>query len=347
LILARVAPRNAASSCRSLDGVGAMASRPAYIIERMEKILEPELLICDPHHHLWDQPSDKYMLEELRADACSGHRVEKTVFIECGSGYKSEGPEAFRPVGETEFVVAVDPDGLIAGIVGFADLRLEEIDDVLDAHIEAGQGRFRGIRQSSAYDESPDLRRGSAIPAHLLADPDFRRGFPSLGRAGLSYEAWLFHPQIPELTDLARAFPEVPIVLDHLGAPVGYGPYRNQRAEVLKSWRDALAELAGCPNVTIKLGGIGMSLFGMDWHDRDEGASSVELADTWGEEIRWCIEQFGVDRAMFESNFPVDKMSCSYVALWNAFKLIAAGASPSEKAALFHDTATRSYRLDA
>jgi predicted TIM-barrel fold metal-dependent hydrolase len=181
----------------------------------------------------------------------------------------------------------------------------------------------------------------------MLADADFGRGMKTLGQAGLSFEAWLFHPQIPELTELARAFPEVPIVLDHLGAPLGIGPYRDRRVEVLAEWRSSIRDLAGCENVTIKLGGIGMPLFGMDWHERPDGATSTEIADTWGDEIRWCIEQFGVGRAMFESNFPVDRASCSYATLWNAFKLIAANASPAEKAALFHDTAVNVYRLNS
>jgi L-fuconolactonase len=313
----------------------------------MEEILEPELLICDPHHHLWDRPDDRYMTEELNADLGSGHRIERTVFIECRSGYRTEGPEAFRPVGETEFVVAADPSGSIAGIIGNADLRLSEVFDVLQAHVEAGKGRFRGIRQMNAWDASTDVRRPtSTIPPYLLADSDFRRGFPSLGRAGLLYETYLYHPQIPELTDLARAFPEVPIVLDHLGGPVGVGPYREHRDDVLTTWRASLSELAACPNVALKLGGIGMPLFGMDWHERPNGASSTDIAGAWGENIRWCIEEFGVERTMFESNFPVDKESVGYAALWNGFKIIAADASPAEKAALFHDTAVRTYRLD-
>ncbi|HEY5273220.1 MAG TPA: amidohydrolase family protein [Acidimicrobiales bacterium] len=313
----------------------------------MEEILEPELLICDPHHHLWDRPGDRYMTEELMADLESGHRIERTVFIECRSGYRTDGPEAFRPVGETEFVLAADPGDTIAGIIGHADLRLPEVDDVLKAQIEAGQGRFRGIRQINAWDASPDVQRaGSTIPAHLLGDADFKRGFPGLGRNGLSFEAWLYHPQIPELTEVARAFPEVPILLDHLGGMVGVGPYRDHQADVHATWRASLSELATCPNVTIKLGGIGMPMFGMDWHEHPDSTTSADIANRWGDDIRWCIEEFGVERAMFESNFPVDKVSCSYAVLWNAFKIIAADASSSEKAALFHDTAVRFYRLD-
>jgi predicted TIM-barrel fold metal-dependent hydrolase len=312
----------------------------------MEEILEPDLLICDPHHHLWNHPGSRFMVDELRADTGSGHGVVRTVFVECLSGYRTDGPEAFRPVGETEFVVAADPVGFIAGIVGFADLRVPEIKDVLAAHIEAGAGRFRGIRHANAWDPHPDIRPSHTNPPPgLLSDPAFRSGFAALGRAGLSFDAWLYHPQISELTDLARAHPDVRIVLDHLGGPLGIGPYQGRRDEVLKTWRLAMEDLARCPNVVVKLGGIGMPVFGMTWHRQPDATTSEELAAVWGGEIRWCIDQFGVDRCMFESNFPVDKASCSYAVLWNAFKRIVVDASPSEKAALFHDTATRTYRL--
>jgi L-fuconolactonase len=310
----------------------------------MEQVLEPDLAICDPHHHLWSHPGDRYLMEELRADIGSGHRVERTVFVECRSAYRADGPGHMAPVGETDFVVAADPGGPIAGIVGFADLRDPAIGDVLAAHIEAGRGRFRGIRHISAWDPSLEATIDLVVsPPGLLGDPAFRSGFAALGRAGLGFDAWLYHPQLPELTALARAHPDVPIVLDHLGGPLGTGRYR--RADVRPSWRAAMADVAACPNVTLKLGGIGMPIFGADWHDRPGGATSEEIASAWGDDIRWCIEAFGADRCMFESNFPVDKVSCSYRNLWNAFKRMAAGASPSEKAALFAGTAVRTYRL--
>jgi predicted TIM-barrel fold metal-dependent hydrolase len=313
-----------------------------------EAALEPDLPICDPHHHLWDRPDSRYMVEELSADLDSGHHVERTVFVECGSGYRMEDPDPMRVVSETTFVVAADPAGRIAAIVGFADLRVPEIADVLAAHVDAGAGRFRGIRHVSAFDPSPDIRRSHTNPPPgLLGDAAFRAGFAVLGRAGLSFDAWLYHRQIPELTDLARAHPEVPVVLDHLGGPLGIGPYAGKEHEVLDEWRTAIADLAGCPNVTLKLGGIGMAIYGKGWHKREGGASSDELAQAWGDPIRYCIEQFGADRCMFESNFPVDKVSCSYVALWNGFKKIAAGASPSEKDALFRRSAEAAYRLPA
>jgi L-fuconolactonase len=314
----------------------------------MEETLDPDQLICDPHHHLWRHPGNRYMVEELRADTDTGHRVVRTVFVECMSGYRADGPEAFRPVGETDFVVAADPGGFIAGIVGFADLRGPDIDDVLAAHIEAGAGRFRGIRHASAWDPSPDIRAShTRPPPGLLGDAAFRSGFAALGRAGLSFDAWLYHPQLTELTDLARAHPDVPIILDHLGGPLGIGPYRGRRDETMVVWRSAMSDLAACPNVMVKLGGIGMPIFGMRWHHLPGGATSEDLAAAWGADIRWCIEQFGVDRCMFESNFPVDKASCRYAVLWNAFKRIVAHSSRSERAALFYGTATGAYRLES
>lgn len=286
------------------------------------------------------------MADELRADTGSGHNVVATVFVECMSGYRPDGPEELRPVGETEFVVAVEPSGFVAGIVGFADLRAPGIADVLAAHVEAGRGRFRGVRHASGWDPSPDVRPSHTNPPPgLLADPDFRRGLTALGRAGLSFDAWLFHPQLPELSDLARAHPDVPIVVDHLGGPLGIGPYRGRRGEVRQAWRADMAELAGCPNVSVKLGGIGMPIYGHDWHHREGGATAEELAAAWADDVHWVIDRFGVERCMFESNFPVDRASCTYAVLWNAFKLIAAGYGPADKAALFHDTASRFYRL--
>lgn len=313
----------------------------------MEKVLDPGLPICDPHRHLWARPDKHYTTEEFKADTNSGHLVLRTVFVECMSSYRTNGPEAFRPVGETEFVVAADPDGSIAGIVGFADLRLPEIDDVLAAHAEAGAGRFRGIRQPSCFDPSPEVRLLRKNPPGLLGDASFRSGFTALGRAGLSFDAFLFHTQLHELTDLARAHADVPIILDHLGVPLGIGPYRVRHDDALRIWRSAIRELATCPNVVIKLGGIGMPIFGMNWHEQAGRTTSEEIAAAWGAEMRWCIEQFGVDRCMFESNFPPDGASCSYVVLWNAYKRMTVDASSSEKAALFHNTAARVYRIAA
>jgi predicted TIM-barrel fold metal-dependent hydrolase len=268
------------------------------------------------------------------------------------SGYRDDGPEELRPVGETEFARRVSEDSerrggtVVAGIVGYADLRLgARVEDVLQAHVDAGGGRFRGIRHATSWDADPSIRRNHAgSPEGLMREPVFLDGLAVLGRMGLSFDAWLYHPQIPELTDAARAVPDVTIVLDHLGGPLGIGPYEDRDA-MLPGWRAAMAELASCPNVFVKLGGIGMPIFGFPWDRNEKPPSSEELAATWGPEIRHCIDRFGPERCMFESNFPVDKRGCSYVVLWNAFKRMAAGASDEDKRWLFHDSAATAYRL--
>lgn len=321
-----------------------------------EEPLQPGRAIVDPHHHLWDFASNPYLLDELHADTGSGPNVTHTVFVECTWGYRSDGPEALRPVGETLKVAEVaerseaGPGASVAGIVSFADLTLgAAVEDVLAAHEEAGGGRFRGIRHASSWDEDPAIRNAHTNPTpDLLGRADFREGFATLGRLGHSFDAWLYHPQLPQLTDLMRAHPEVPVVLDHLGAPMGIGRYTGRRDEVTAVWKQALADVATCPNVTLKVGGIGMSLFGFDFHRRPGGATSQELAAAWSDDIRWCIDTFGPHRCMFESNFPVDKVSVSYAALWNTFERISAagGYDAVEQADLFGATAARAYRLN-
>jgi predicted TIM-barrel fold metal-dependent hydrolase len=327
----------------------------AWLAQHGEAILEPELPIVDAHHHLWRRDgAQPYHLAELHADTGAGHRVEQTVFVECAWAYRTDGLEALRPVGETEAVAEVAAASArrggaeIAGIVGRADMALgDAVDEVLAAHEVAGQGRFRGIRHATAYDPDPRVRRSHTKPPHgLLGDAQFRRGVARLAARGHSFDAWLYHPQIPELTALAQALPEAPIVLDHLGGPLAVGPYEGRRDEVVGSWRADMAALAACPNVTVKLGGIGMAVFGTPIERDDRRPlTSAELAAEWAGPILHVIEQLGPDRCMFESNFPVDKAACSYVTLWNAFKRIAAGASEPEKTALFSATARRVYRL--
>ena len=323
----------------------------------MEAILEPELPICDPHHHLWDHPQHRYLLDELLADTGSGHNVRSTVFVECRSMYRAHGPEALRPVGETEFVngiAAMSASGrygdtrVAAGIVSFADLTLgEAAGAVLDAH-RAVSPRFRGIRHAAGWDASEAIRNSHTNPPPgLLADARFRRGFAELARRGMTFEAWCYHPQIPEVADLARAFPDATIVLDHFGGPLGIGPYRERRAEVFASWRTAITALAACPNVVAKLGGLVMPLNGFGFHKRATPPDSAELAAATRDWYLHTIDCFGPARCMFESNFPVDKVSAPYHVLWNAFKRITASFSKDDKAALFHDTAARVYGLRA
>ncbi len=325
-------------------------------MQDVEEILEPDLPICDPHHHLWDYPTSRYMIEELNADARSGHRIESTVFVECNSFYRAEGLRALAPVGETEVVngvAAMSASGrygemrACAGIVGFADLSLgADVAPVLEAHMRAGGDRFRGVRHAGAWDASDAVRNAHTNPPRgLYGSAGFREGYARLADHGLSFEAWQFHPQLPEVTDLARAFPETTLVLDHVGGPLGIGPYEGRRAEVFEVWKADLAELAKSSNVVVKLGGLGMAICGFGFHKREVPASSAELAQAWRPYIETCIELFGAERCMFESNFPVDQVSCDYRTLWNALKRLAAGASADEKALLFRDVARRTYRL--
>jgi predicted TIM-barrel fold metal-dependent hydrolase len=328
-----------------------------------EEVIDPELPIIDPHHHLWDRHGNCYLLDELladtgRADARGArHNVLATVFVECASMYRTVGPEPLRPVGETEFVNGIaamsDSGGygdtrVAAGIVSFADLCLgAAVREVLQAHINAARGRFRGIRHATAWHASEQIRNSHSNPIeHLLLDATFRDGFAQLAPLGLSFDAWLFHPQIPELTDLARSFPDTTIVLDHFGGPLGIGPYAGQSDAVYADWNRDINALANCPNVVAKLGGLAMPVNGFGWHKAETLPSSQQLADATARYYLHTIERFGPERCMFESNFPVDKVSCSYLALWNSFKRLASGFSPAEKAALFHDTAARVYRLE-
>lgn len=333
-----------------------------WLAQVREDVLEPELPICDPHHHLWDYSGSRYLLDELLADARAEddrgcrHNVRSTVFVECGAMYRAEGPEALRSVGETEFVngvAAMSASGrygdirACAGIVGLADLCLgEAVRDVLHAHIDAARGRFRGIRHAAAWHASDEIRNSHTNPVDgMLADRQFRAGFAQLAPLGLSFDAWLYHTQIDELTALARAFPETIIVLDHFGGPLGIGPYVGRAEAVFASWRASIDRLAECPNVVAKLGGINMAVNGFDWHKRAQPPTSADLAAATRHYYDHTIDRFGPSRCMFESNFPVDKVSCSYTVLWNSFKRIASGCSAAEKAALFHDTAARIYRL--
>ena len=319
----------------------------------LEPILEPDRIIVDPHHHLW--PGDErpaYLLDDLREDTGSGHRVEATVFIECLTGYREKGPEHLRCVGETDFVRAVadsSDDGKgarIAAIVGAADLRGDKVEDVLAGHISAGKGLFRGIRHAASWDPSDAIRVSHhKPPPHLYLDAQFREGFARLAPLGLSFDAWLYHPQIPEVTDLARAFPETAIVLDHFGGPLGIGPYADKRAEVFANWRRDIAPLAALPNVFAKLGGMAMPINGYGWHKQPTPPSSEAFVDAQGDYYRTAIDLFTPARCMFESNFPVDKPSLSYRTLWNAFKRLAAPFSEAEKDQMFRETASRFYRI--
>ena len=318
----------------------------------IEEALEPDLPICDAHHHLWERAPNRYFLSDLVADLRSGHHIAATVAVECGYGYRKSGADELKPLGETEFLEGValqarsDPaitTRIASAIVGFADLSLGDgVAAVLEAHLSMSD-RFRGIRYSTTWDGSGALR--NETPSGMLLDRRFRQGFGWLKKFNLSFDAWLYHPQLPELADLARAFPEVVMIVNHIGAPLGVGPYAGKRDEVYQVWRRHMANLAQYPNIFIKLGGMGSVRSGYDWHERQIKPSSQELADSLKPYFETCIKEFGPERCLFESNFPVEKASNSYRVLWNAYKRITNDYSPAERAALFYGTAARVYRI--
>jgi len=334
-----------------------LAVRPDWLDKRRESALEPDLPIVDPHHHLIDRPeSGRFLLPDLLADIGSGHNVVATVYLEWLSMYRADGPVEMRPVGEIEFangVAAMCASGsygkprVCAGIVGHGELTLGAgLAKVLEAMTVAGGGRFRGIRFISASD--PDQGQWGATlarPRGWLLDRKVREGFAQLAPLGLSFDAFMYHPQLADLVDLARAFPATPICLNHVGGAIGLGRYKGKRDAVFADWSARIKELAACPNVHVKLGGLGMRVFGFDVHEKELPPSSEQLATLWRPYIETCITAFGASRAMFESNFPVDKGSYSYGVFWNACKRVAQGASAAEKADLFHGTASRFYRL--
>lgn len=331
--------------------------RDAWLARRTETILEPALPIVDPHHHLWERPGWRYMLDDLLADTNSGHNIVGTVFVQCRSMHRASGPAEMKPVGETEFVngvAAMSASGrygatkVNAGIVGHADLLLRaRVETVLEAHIRAGGGRFRGIRHITAFDPDPALMNPAYNPlAGLMGEASFREGFARLAPLNLTFDAWLYHPQIPEATALARAFPGTGICLNHIGGPLAIGAYAGRRDEIRGIWEKSIRDLARCPNVVVKLGGMAMRINGWDFHDRADPPSSEALAAAWKPYVETCIDAFGANRCMFESNFPVDKGSYSYQAYWNACKILAKSAGAAEKTDLFSGTAARFYRLD-
>jgi predicted TIM-barrel fold metal-dependent hydrolase len=324
-----------------------------------EEVLEPALPIVDAHHHLWDRPGSRYMPPDLLADVADGHHVVATIYVENYACYRSHGPEEFQPVGETEVMARIaegwtEPAGprLVAAIVGYADLFAgARVRDVLEAHVAVALGRFRGIRQVTAWDDARSLQPlqhgpRRALSPGMLGDPAFREGFAQLAPMGLVFDVWQYHPQIDELTSLARAFPETSMVLNHVGGPVHVGPYTGDRKAVFSAWADSVTRLAACPNVSVKIGGLGMRLLGFGFRNRTRPPGSAELADLWRPYVEHCIDRFGVERCMFESNFPVDKAYFGSRVLWNAFKRLTSGASSNERQDLFAGTANRVYRLD-
>lgn len=333
------------------------AEREEWLRLAREDPIEPEFPIIDPHHHLWDRPGDRYLLDDFLGEVRdAGHNIVSSVFVECQAFYRDGGPAELRPVGETERVqrmaaesLKCGPTAVAAGIVGYADLTLGPgVARVLEAHLAVSPDRFRSIRHICSWDASPEMKTPEPrAPRGLLLDSSFRAGFACLQKYRLSFDAWLYYHQVPELTSLAQAFPETAIVLNHVAGVLGVGPYAGKRDEVFQGWKRGLDELAACRNVVVKLGGLGMARSGFGWETRPAPPSSAELAEMMRPYYLTVVELFGPDRCMFESNFPVDKISYSYGNVWNAFKRMTQKFSPAERSALFHGTAARVYRLPA
>lgn len=325
-----------------------------------EDVIEPDLRIVDPHHHLWDyrdrdgyQPT--YLLDELHADTGSGHRIEATVFVECSWAYRTDGPVELREVGETEFVASQAAlsrerieQATIGAIVAACDLRLgSKLNGVLDAHDQAAAGLFRGIRHRLAHDPTGSARTSAPHEniEGLMGTDEFRAGVALLGTRGLTFDAWIYHVQLRELISLAQAVPGTTIILDHIAGPIAVGSYADRWDEVRTEWLADLAELSRCSNVVVKVGGIGMPTYGSGYERRDVPPNSDQIVADWGDDLRFIIDTFGADRCMFESNFPVDKVSFSYRIMWNAYKKLSAHYSEDDREKLFSGTARRIYRV--
>lgn len=329
---------------------------PHWLAQRVEDVIEPNLPIVDAHHHLWEEGGQTYLLDELAGDLASGHLITATVFTQAHYGYRTSGPAHLAPVGETEKVAQLSREAretgcatrVAEGIVAFADLTLgERLEEVLDAHEQQAGGALRGIRHSVSRDEHfPDGIVLRPAPAGMLADPCYRAGLRRVAERNLVYDAMLYHPQLPELVEMAHELPELSIVLDHIGCILGIGVYEGREDELFARWRADMRELAQCANVKVKVGGFGMILCGARWHEEPMPPSSADLAAAWRRYVETCIELFGADRCMFESNFPVDKAMYSYRTLWNAFKRLTQDCSVDERRNLFARTAQRTYALD-
>ncbi len=322
-----------------------------------EKVLEPDLPIVDAHHHLWPPGYwIPYDLSAMDADLARGHNISATVFVECMTSFSSDPDPALRPVGETQFVVRATPVGSVgpastrvaAGIVGWADLmRPAEAARTLDGHIEAGQGRFRGVRFNVVWHDihSTISHAGRATVPHMLLDDQYRAGLREVARRDLTYDVWLYHPQLLELAETLDALPDLTFIVNHFGGPVPNESTPASRAMIFDDWRRNLREVARRPNVVLKLGGVGMPIYGFGSQEDARQPNSTTLAELWRPYVETAIDAFGPDRCMFESNFPIDKQSFSYDSLWNTFKLLTLGYSTEERSMLFSGTATGVYRL--
>jgi L-fuconolactonase len=326
----------------------------AWLARRKEEIVEPALPIIDPHHHLWDHPGDRYLLDEALQDFTSGHNVVATVHLQCRSMYRASGPEEFKPVGETEFINGIaaqsasglyGPTKVCAGIVGTVDLLLgNRVEPVLESHLAAGGDRFRGVRPTIVWHESKEVLPAGNVP-NVLSRPEAMAAVKSISKFGLSLDLWAFFTQLDEVAQVCRDNPDLTVVVNHAGGPLGIGPYADRREDVFVEWRKNLEIVSRCENAVIKLGGLAMRYGGFAFNELPEPPSSDVLVENWKRYFDVCIELFGPQRCMFESNFPVDRGMCSYQVLWNAFKKMTKHFSETERRYLFSGTAARVYRL--
>ena len=332
-----------------------IAIREEWLNQMIEEPLDSSLPVCNLYHHVWYGTENDYPIEAFLQGIADGHNIRKTVFVESRLMFKEDAPPEIQPIGETRFIRDLTrlkqendtaPE-IAAGIVGFADLTLgAALAPVLEAHIAAGRQRFCGMCHIVAWGASPAIQAGRNTPASLSVDRNFREGFATLHKYNLSFDAWLYHPQLVELVDLARKFPDTTIIVNHTGGPLEVGPYKSRRKSVFREWQRYIAELSLCENVSIKLGGLGMRVSGNNWDKADIPPGSAELADVFKPYFSWCIDCFSVDRCMFESKFPVDKASYSYTVLRKAFKVLTKHYSEEERLVLFYNTALKVYRLE-
>jgi predicted TIM-barrel fold metal-dependent hydrolase len=319
-------------------------------------ILEPDLPIIDSHHHLRDRRDSYYMFDDYVQDVQRGHNIVASVYVECMTMHRLDGPEVLRPIGEIEFangVAAVSAAGkygpcrIAAAIVGYADLRHgDAVGELLDRGLAAAPDRLRGIRQCTMEESDPEVWRyvPHPSPAGILSHPQFRSGLKQLASRNLVFDTAVFYRQLPDIARIADEFPSLTIVLNHVGQATGLTD-PNRAAEVFAIWRQNMSDLAQRPNVICKVGGMGQPYFGFGFELRDKLPTYLELASVWRPWAETAIEIFGMERCMMESNFPADRRSCDFVTLWNALKHIVTSASRSDKNALFHDNAARVYRI--
>ncbi|WP_110675034.1 amidohydrolase family protein [Salinicola sp. RZ23] len=323
--------------------------REAWLALADEPVLDPAQPILDAHHHLWDRDESRYRSAEFVADVGTGHDVRASLYVQCRTGYRRSGPESLRPLGEVETILdwSAQTPHYPAGIVAFADLmRGSEVRDTLEALLALAPGRVRGIRNTTAFHPDPAVRSNpNPAPDGLLRSEAFRRGAAEVARAGLVLDVWAYQTQLHEVESLARALPDLTVVIDHCGGPLGVGPFSARTPADVTAWRRGVNALARLPNTRIKIGGFGLAVFGNTYHQRPLPPHSRQLAADWAPWVESCLEAFGPQRAMFESNFPVDKGMFSYVALWNAFKRLTRGASQAERDQLFWRTAAETYGL--